>query len=77
MMAVTTEEIRSIVEDAETMADMDTLTNDAPLTEQEVDSLDMANIYLLTEEKLGVKISDKDIAGLKSIDDIVTYLNNK
>jgi len=76
-MAVTTEEIRSIVEDAETMADMDTLTNDAPLTEQEVDSLDMANIYLLTEEKLGVKISDKDIAGLKSIDDIVTYLNNK
>lgn len=76
-MAVTTEEIRSIVEDAETMADMDTLTNDTPLTEQEVDSLDMANIYLLTEEKLGVKISDKDLAGLKSIDDIVTYLNNK
>ena len=76
-MAVTVEEIRSIIEEADTMADMDTLTNDIPLTEQEVDSLDMANIYLLTEEKLGVKILDKDIGKLKSVNDIVEYLNNK
>ncbi len=76
-MAITVEAIRSIIEDADTMADMDTLTNDIPLTEQEVDSLDMANIYLLIEEKLEVKILDKDIGQLKSVDDIVEYLNNK
>ena len=76
-MAITVEDIRNIVETAETMADMDTLTNDVPLTEQEVDSLDMANIYLLTEEKLDVKILDKDIDRLKSVNDIVEYLNTK
>jgi len=76
-MAITVEVIRNIIETAETMADMDTLTNDVPLTDQEVDSLDMANIYLLIEEKLNVKILDKDIGGLNSVNDIVEYLNNK
>ena len=76
-MSVTIEEIRNIIEEAETMADMETVSNDTPLIEQEVDSLDMANIYLLTEEKLGVKILDKDIDRLKSVNDIVEYLNNK
>lgn len=73
-MNVTVEEIRSILEKADTMADMDTLENDVPLTDQEVDSLDMANIYLLLEEHYGVKIPDTDLGKLNSIDAIVTYL---
>ena len=76
-MSITVEEIRSIITAAETMADMDTLSDDMPLTDQEVDSLDMANIYLLIEEKLDVKILDKDIGGLNSVNDIVEYLNHK
>ena len=76
-MIITTDDIRSIVEDAETMAEMDTLSNDLPLTEQDVDSLDMANIFLLTEEKFEKKILDKDINRLKSINDLVEYLNTK
>jgi len=74
-MKVTVEEIRSIIEEAESMADMDTLKNDIPLTEQEVDSLDMANILLLLEEKFDVKIPDKDTNQLQSVDDIVTYIS--
>ena len=76
-MTITTEKIRSIVEEADTMADMETLKNDLPLTQQDVDSLDMANIYLLIEEKLDVKIPDEDIAQLSSIDSIVNYLTSK
>lgn len=76
-MTVTPEEIRSIIESAETMADMETLKNDLPLTEQEVDSLDMANIFLLIEEKFEIKVPDKDFGSLQSIDAIVDYLNNK
>ncbi len=76
-MKVTVEEIRNIVEEAESMADLDTLKNDIPLTEQEVDSLDMANILLLLEEKFDVKIPDKDLGQLNSVDTIVEYLNNK
>ena len=76
-MTVTPEEIRNIIESAETMADMDTLKNDLPLTDQEVDSLDMANIFLLIEEKFEIKVPDKDFGALQSIDAIVDYLNNK
>lgn len=74
-MKVTVEEIRNIIEEAESMADMDTLKNDVPLTEQEVDSLDMANILLLLEEKFDVKIPNKDTNQLQSVDEIVTYIS--
>lgn len=76
-MTVTAEEIRNILEKADTMADMDTLENDVPLTDQEVDSLDMANVYLLLEEHYGIKIPDTDLGKLNSIDNIVSYLSEK
>ncbi|MGB5965069.1 MAG: phosphopantetheine-binding protein [Sulfurimonadaceae bacterium] len=76
-MTVTVEEIRSIIEEADTMADMDTLVNDMPLTEQDVDSLDMANILLLLEEKFEIKIPDEDMNQVQSIDAIVSYLSEK
>ena len=76
-MTATAENIKSIVESAETMANIETLENDIPLVEQDVDSLDMANIYLLIEERFGKKILDDDLQQLKSINDIVEYVNNK
>ena len=76
-MTVTIEEIRSIVEEADTMAEMDTLVNDLPLTQQDIDSLDMANILLLLEEKFEIKIPDEDLSKVQSIDDIVIYLASK
>jgi len=76
-MTVTTEEIKSIIEEADTMAEIDTLRNNLPLTEQEVDSLDMANILLMLEEKFDVKIPDEDMSQVQSVDDIVKYLSSK
>jgi len=76
-MTVTVEEIREIIESAETMAEIDDLVNDKPLTEQDVDSLDMANILLLLEEKYDIKIPDKDLSQLQSVDGIVTYFSEK
>lgn len=76
-MTVTTEEIREIIENAETMAEMETLENDVPLTEQDVDSLDMANILLLLEEAYTIKIPDNDLNQLQSVDGIVEYLKRK
>jgi acyl carrier protein len=75
-MIVTTEEIRSIIGEADTMADMEALQNNVSLTEQGVDSLDMANIYLLIEEKFEVKLPDEDVSLLGSVDNIVNYLMN-
>lgn len=74
-MTVTIEEIRSIIEEADTMADMATLDNDIALPEQDVDSLDMANILLLLEEKYNVKIPDEDMPQVQSVNGIVQYLS--
>ena len=76
-MKVTVEEIRNIIEESGAMVDMGTLQNDTTLAEQGVDSLDSANIYLLFEEKFEIKIPDGDLDQLKSVDEIVVYLNNK
>lgn len=76
-MHVTVDEIRAIIEKADTMVEMEQLKNDEPLSEQDIDSLDMANIFLLVEEEYGVKINDEDSRELKSVDAIVEYLGNK
>ena len=76
-MTVTVQEIRDIIEKAETMAEMEELVNNRPLTEQDVDSLDMANILLLLEETYEIKIPDADLCQLQSVDDIVEYLSKK
>ena len=76
-MTVTVDEIREIIEKADTMADMESLENDVSLSDQDVDSLDMANIFLLIEEKYGVKIPDTDTGKMTSVDEIVAYLSDK
>ncbi|WP_428357415.1 phosphopantetheine-binding protein [Methyloprofundus sp.] len=77
-MIVTTEEIRNIIiEETDTLENMETMSNDVSLVEQGVDSLDMANIYLLLEEKYGIKIPDADLDQLVSVDTIVSYLLEK
>ncbi|HID02437.1 MAG TPA: acyl carrier protein, partial [Desulfobacterales bacterium] len=50
---------------------------DVELEEQGIDSLDMANVYLLCEEEFGIKIPDEDIDKVKTIDNLVEYINNK
>lgn len=76
-MKATVDEVRAIIERADTMADIDALENGTPLTDQGIDSLDMANIFLLIEEEYGVKISDADSQSLNSVDAIVAYLGAK
>jgi len=76
-MTVTAHAIRDIIEEADTMVEMDELNNELALTEQGIDSLDMANIYLLIEEKYAIKVPDEDVAKLSSVDAIVSYLADK
>jgi acyl carrier protein len=55
--------------------DMHVLIDDQDLASQGVDSLDMMKIALLVEEKFSVKIPDSAFANLKTINDIVQYIN--
>jgi acyl carrier protein len=76
-MQITSTELREIIEEADTMVEMDELNNSDSLVEQGVDSLDMANIFLMLEEKYEIEIPDEDIPQLQTIDNIVKYIEAK
>jgi len=47
---------------------------DRPLLEAGLDSLDFASMLMAVEDRYGVKIDDKDIPRLRTIRDLVGYL---
>ena len=40
----------------------------------DIDSLSMVGIAVQTEDKYGVKIPDEDLAGLRTVGDVVSYI---
>src|SRR6187549_3672907 len=40
----------------------------------DIDSLSMVEIAVQTEDKYGVKIPDEDLAGLRTVGDVVSYI---
>jgi len=40
----------------------------------DIDSLSMVEIAVQTEDKYGVKVSDEDLAGLRTVGDVVAYV---
>ena len=76
-MKTTVENIKEVIVEADVLGDVDEMKSDVPLSEQGIDSLDIVNVYLLLEEKFEVSIPDEDLEQVKTINDIVTYINNK
>jgi acyl carrier protein len=77
-MKANVEKIKNIIKKAEVLNDdVENLANDLDLQDQGIDSLDMANIYLMCEEEFGVKIPDEDLDKVKTINDLVNYINEK
>lgn len=59
------------------LIDTEKLVSDKPLAEQGIDSLDMINIFFKLEENFKIKIPEEDIEKLKTINEIVEYVNQK
>ena len=76
-MKATVENVKEVIEQAEVLGDVSELKNDIKLSEQGIDSLDIVNVYLLLEEKFGIKIPDEDLDKVTTIDEIVEYVNSK
>ena len=53
----------------------DQVTPEASLTKDlEADSLDLVELHMALEEKLGIKIPDEQLAKLDTIQDVLDYL---
>ena len=76
-MRATSNNIKKIIADADTLVDITKLKNDILLKDQGVDSLDLANILLLLEEKFNIKIPDPDLVQVQSVNAIIEYINKK
>jgi acyl carrier protein len=77
-MMVNLNDIKSILENSNLRRiNVTNLLTDIPLVEQGLDSLDMFNVFLNVEEKYNIKIEDKDFDVLKTINDIVAFIDNR
>ena len=68
------EEIKAVI--AETLTvDEDKITLEASLTDDlGADSLDAVELGMAIEENLGVAISDEDLPNIKTVQDLVDYV---
>ena len=76
-MTIHKNDIINLIKDMGLLIDTEKLVSDKPLAEQGIDSLDMINIFFKLEENFKIKIPEEDIEKLKTIDDIVEYVNLK
>ena len=59
----------------ETGIDAASVQSDKSFTDDlDIDSLSMVEIAVQTEDKYGVKIPDEDLAGLRTVGDVVSYI---
>lgn len=76
-MKVTREELLAIMDGAGVSADLANIKGDTPLGKAGVDSLEMMNVFLAIEEKLGIKIPDEEADAMNTVDQILAYLQGR
>lgn len=77
-MATTQEEIiaslAEIIEEVTGIEPSEVTPEKAFIDDLDIDSLSMVEIAVQTEDKYGVKIPDEDLAGLRTVGDVVAYI---
>lgn len=77
-MAITQDEliagIAEIIEEVTGIEPSEVTVEKSFVDDLDIDSLSMVEIAVQTEDKYGVKIPDEDLAGLRTVGDVVTYL---
>ncbi|WP_297192314.1 acyl carrier protein [uncultured Campylobacter sp.] len=74
-MKVKVEDILELIKETGVLIDVNTLKSDKSLSDQGIDSLDIANIFLNIQEKYDVVIPIEKTQELNSIDKILDYIN--
>lgn len=68
------EQVKKIIVDT-LNCEMDDVTMEARLAEDlEADSLDAVELNMALEDELGVGVPDEELGGMKTVGDIVNYL---
>ena len=74
---MTFEELKNVIVDT-LSADADAITMEASLADDlNADSLDAVELNMALEEQFGVSIPDEELGNMKTVGDIVRYLEAK
>ena len=74
----TIEEIKNIIKaEVSNRVNVDEIPVDDNLSDHDIDSLDRSSIFMEIEDKYGISIPDIDLERLRTLNDIVTYVDNK
>ena len=66
-------DLASIVEEVAGVDASEVTSEKSFVDDLDIDSLSMVEIAVQTEDKYGVKIPDEDLAGLRTVGDVVAY----
>jgi len=67
-------DLASIVEEVAGVDASEVTSEKSFVDDLDIDSLSMVEIAVQTEDKYGVKIPDEDLAGLRTVGDVVAYI---
>src|SRR6184192_628564 len=68
------EELGKIIEEVTGIEPSEVTPEKSFVDDLDIDSLSMVEIAVQTEDKYGVKIPDEDLAGLRTVGDVVAYI---
>jgi acyl carrier protein len=68
------EELGKIIEEVTGIEPSEVTIEKSFVDDLDIDSLSMVEIAVQTEDKYGVKIPDEDLAGLRTVGDVVAYI---
>ncbi|RMH48353.1 MAG: acyl carrier protein [Gammaproteobacteria bacterium] len=74
---ISAEKVIDLIKEAGTGVDESKLNPSAVLTDIGADSLDMMSIILAVQEATDLEIPDEDLDGLRTVNDIVVYVNER
>jgi len=77
MSSVNVEDVLDVIAKANLVKDVSKLEADKALLEQGIDSLDFSGVLFNMEEAFDIEIPDEDIDQLKTLEDIVKYVNER
>lgn len=69
------EKVKAIIIDQLSISDADMVTMDTTLEDLGADSLDLVEVIMAIEDEFDVQIKDEDLENLKSVGDLINYIN--
>lgn len=70
------EKVAQIISDQLGM-DVNEITMDTGFDEINADSLELVGVIMAVEQEFNIEVDDEDIEKIKSVGDVVEYINNK